>query len=197
MAIAVSPALLGFVLAATITPGPNNIMVMASGANFGLGRSVPHLLGISAGVLVIVVLAGVGLMALLDVAPALKPVLDMLSAAYLLWFAWKIALAAPPEERGAGGRPLGFGNAALFQVVNPKIWATGLSAVALFASNQAFGSIVTVAVALAVIGLGSNALWAGMGMFFQPWLKSGQRLRVFNIAMAALLVGWLYPVLCR
>ena len=187
------PTLVGFALAATITPGPNNVMVMASGANFGLGRTLPHLLGISMGVLAIVALVDIGLMALLDVIPGLKSTLDILSTLYLLWLASKIARARPLERIDAGVRPLSFAQATLFQLVNPKVWATGLSAVTLFAADRAFLSLVTVAVTLSAAGLGSNTLWAAAGTVFQSWLQAGWRLRVFNVLMAAALVASLVP----
>ena len=189
------PALVGFALAATITPGPNNVMVMASGANFGLGRTVPHLLGIATGVLFIMALVGVGLIALLDAIPALRPALDVLSTAYLLWLAWKIARAQPPGTHQPPGRPLTFIQAALFQLVNPKVWATGLSAVTLFAPDRALQSLATVAAALSAAGLGSNVLWAVAGTALQGLLRSGPRLRVFNLLMAAALVASLAPAL--
>jgi threonine/homoserine/homoserine lactone efflux protein len=188
-------ALLGFTLAATITPGPNNIMVMASGANFGFGRTIPHLLGVSAGALAILLLVGLGLTALLDGLPILGPVLRIVSSLYLLWLAWKIAKAASPKDGGPERRPLTFAQAALFQWVNPKIWVTGLSAMSLFAGDRAFASAAIVAVTMALIGLGANALWTWLGISFGRWLNGGGRLRLFNIAMAVLLVASLYPVL--
>jgi len=188
------PALAIFAAAASITPGPNNIMVMASGANFGLVRSLPHLCGISAGVFAIVSLMGLGLMAIFDALPVLQTVMRALSALYLLWLAWKIAIAVPPEAKARGAEPLTFFQSATFQAVNPKIWATGFSAITLFAADRLLTSVILVAMAFAVIGLASNAIWTGLGTALRHWLSDG-RLKAFNIAMALLLVGSLYPVL--
>ncbi|MCQ6255349.1 LysE family translocator [Pseudomonas sp. Q11] len=188
------PALAIFAVAASITPGPNNIMVMASGANFGLVRSLPHLFGISAGVFAIISLIGLGLMTVFDTFPVLQTALRVVSALYLLWLAWKIAIAVPPEAKARGAQPLTFFQSATFQGVNPKIWATGFSAITLFAADRMLTSVILVAMAFAVIGLASNAIWTGLGTALRHWL-SGVRLRAFNIAMALLLVGSLYPVL--
>lgn len=191
----VLPALVGFVVAATITPGPNNIMVMASGANFGFRRSIPHLCGVSAGATAIILLVGIGLMAIFDAAPILETVLRVVSASYLLWLAWKIANARPPRAGNSETRPLSFFQAATFQWVNPKVWATGLSAITLFAPERSFASVFLIAVAFAIIGMASNAIWTWMGTALRRWLTVGHRLRVFNGAMALLLVASLYPVL--
>ncbi len=197
MESAILPALLGFVFAATITPGPNNIMVMASGANFGFRRSIPHLLGVSTGAVAIVLLVGIGLMAVFEAAPFLETALRIVSAAYLLWLAWKIANAVPPEARATDTKPLTFLQAAAFQWVNPKVWATGLSAIALFAPDRSLPSVLAVGVAFAVIGLAANATWTWMGTVLRLWLTVGRRLRIFNITMAILLVASLYPVFFR
>lgn len=192
---AVLPALASFVFAATITPGPNNIMVMASGANFGFRRSMAHLCGISAGVIAIIFLVGIGLTAIFDAVPFLENLLRAVSAIYLLWLAWRIANASAPEVRNAEAKPLAFLQAATLQWVNPKVWATGLSATSLFSPDRSFASVMLVALAFGMIGLISNAIWTWMGTVFRHWLTVGHRLLVFNVTMALLLVGSLYPVL--
>lgn len=190
----VLPALTLFATAASITPGPNNIMVMASGANFGFVRSLPHLCGISAGVFAIISLIGLGLMAIFETFPVLQSILKGLSTVYLLWLAWKIANAAPPETYVRDAVPLTFLQSAAFQGVNPKIWATGFSAVAIFAADRLPASVMLVASVFAGIGMASNAIWTGMGTALRHWL-SGPKLRAFNVAMAVLLMASIYPVL--
>ncbi len=197
MDTAILPAVAGFAVAATITPGPNNIMLMASGANYGFRRTVPHLLGITVGVSVLIILAGLGLMAALDTTPALHTALMAASIIYLLYLAWKIANAGVPQNSAANGRPFTFLQAAAFQWVNPKVWATGLSAITLYAPDTSFSSITLVAGILAAAGLSSNSLWAWIGTFVSSWLSTGTRLRVFNISMALLLIASLYPALSR
>jgi len=113
-------ALVAFAFVASITPGPNNLMLMASGANFGLVRSLPHLFGISIGFVVMVAMVGAGLAQVFATYPSVYRVLQVASVVYLLYLAWKIATAAGPGSAEADGQPLNFLQAALFQWVNPS-----------------------------------------------------------------------------
>ena len=131
MMIQILPALLAFAFVTSVTPGPNNMMLMASGANFGFRRTVPHMFGIAIGFTAMVFLVGMGLTGLFLAEPRLGKALAVVSVVYMLWLAWKIAHAAPPEERPSEARPLTFLQAAAFQWVNPKAWAMALSACAL------------------------------------------------------------------
>jgi len=183
-------ALSAFALVSSITPGPNNMMLMASGANFGLRRTVPHALGVGVGFTLMIILVGVGLMGLFDLFPILNLVLKVVSVAYLLWLAWKIANAAAPDTSGsAQGKPMTFVQAMLFQWVNPKAWSMALSAIALYAPDRNFAAVLLVAVVFGIINLPSTSLWAVMGQVMRSWLSSPARLRAFNWTMAALLVG--------
>ena len=195
MTLAILTALLGFAFVATVTPGPNNLMLMAAGANFGFRRTLPHMLGITGGVSIMALLIGAGLMALFDAVPALNLVLKVLSVGYLLWLAFKIATAAPVEERGADSRPMTFLQAAMFQWVNPKAWAMCLSAITLYAPDRSLLSVVIVAGAFALVCFPAISVWAWLGTVVRQWLSNATRLRVFNLTMAALLVASLYPVL--
>ena len=183
-------ALSAFALVTSITPGPNNMMLMASGANFGLRRTVPHALGVGIGFTLMIVLVGVGLMELFNLFPVLNLILKVVSVVYLLWLAWKIANAAAPDtEGGARGKPMSFVQAMLFQWVNPKAWSMALTAIALYAPDRNLVAIVFVAAVFGVINLPSTSLWAVMGQALRGWLSSPARLRAFNWTMAALLVG--------
>jgi len=184
-------ALSAFALASSITPGPNNMMLMASGANFGLRRTVPHALGVGAGFTLMIVLVGVGLMRLFDLFPMLGGALKLVSVVYLLWLAWKIANAAAPDAGGGeGGRPMSFLQAVLFQWVNPKAWTMALTAIALYAPERNLGAVLLVAAIFGAINLPSTSLWAVMGVALRRWLGSSRgRLRAFNWMMAVLLVG--------
>lgn len=186
-----------FAFASAITPGPNNVMLLASGANFGVFRTLPHVAGIVLGFGIMTLLAGLGLAQIFATHPAARLALTVVSIAYLLWLAWKIAIAAPPPERALAGpepRPLTFLQAALFQWVNPKAWAGALTAVTVYApGNSAAAVLATVAVAC-VVGAPCNFVWSVMGQQLRHVLADRRRLRVFNIAMAALLVASLYPV---
>ena len=195
MSFAILAALLGFAFVTTVTPGPNNLMLMASGANFGFRRTLPHMLGIVGGLSVMALLVGSGLMALFDALPALNLVLKVASVCYLLWLALKIATAAPMAERDADSRPMTFLQAAAFQWVNPKAWAMCLSAITLYAPDRTLLSVAIVAGAFAVVCFPAISVWAWLGTVVRQWLSNATRLKVFNITMAALLVASLYPVL--
>lgn len=183
-------ALAAFALVTSITPGPNNMMLMASGANFGVRRTIPHALGVGVGFTLMIILVGVGLMGLFDLFPLLNLVLKLVSVVYLLWLAWKMAHAAAPGTQGsAGGRPMSFLQAMLFQWVNPKAWSMALTAIALYARDRNLAAVVLVAAVFGIINLPSTSLWALMGQALRRWLSSPARLRTFNWTMASLLVG--------
>jgi threonine/homoserine/homoserine lactone efflux protein len=194
MSSAVLTALLGFAFVTTVTPGPNNLMLLASGANFGFRLTMPHMLGIVGGVSAMTLLVGTGLMALFDAVPALHVVLKVLSVGYLLWLAFKVATAAPLADRAVDSRPMTFLQAAAFQGVNPKAWAMCLSAITLYAPDRSLLSVAVVAAAFAVVCFPEISVWAWLGTFVRQWLSNPARLRAFNVAMAALLVASLYPV---
>jgi threonine/homoserine/homoserine lactone efflux protein len=187
-------ALIGFAIVSSVTPGPNNMLLLASGVNFGLRRTVPHMLGISIGHALMVFLVGVGIAGLFKAwAPALT-LLKVASVAYMLWLAWKIAHASAPGEGRSGVKPMTFVQAAAFQWVNPKAWAMALGAVAAYVPEPSLWGYAAVAVVFASVNLPSVSLWAGMGQALRRWLDDPIRLRVFNWTMAGLLVLSLYPV---
>lgn len=188
-------ALMTFALVTVITPGPNNLMLMASGANFGFRRTVPHMLGIGIGMPVLVLCVGAGVMQVFDAYPVSYTILKVLSVIYLLWLAWRIANAAPPQEAQEAGRPLSFLQAAAFQWVNPKAWSMALSAITLYATSRDFGALVWVAGAFFAGSFVSTTSWTVMGQQLRRLLRNPMRLRVFNWVMAILLVATLVPVL--
>ena len=195
MDVQLIPALVAFAFATSATPGPNNLMLMASGANFGLRRTVPHALGVSLGHAFMVAAMGLGVAAAFEAVPRAMVALKAASALYMLWLAWRIAHAAAPEGGAGSGRPMTFLEAAAFQWVNPKAWAMALGAVALYAADGAPWSVLAVAGVFAAVNLPSVSAWAALGTQLRRWLTSPGRLRVFNWTMAALLVASLYPVL--
>lgn len=195
MTLELLSALIAFAFVTVITPGPNNLMLMASGANFGFRRSVPHMLGIGLGFPSMVVLVGIGVMQLFDMWEPSYMILKGLSVAYLLYLAWKIANAAPPKETQAGGRPLTFIQSAAFQWVNPKAWSMALSAIALYAASRDLAAVLWVAGAYVLVSCVSTTSWTVLGQQMRRFLKSPKRLRLFNLVMAALLVATLIPVL--
>jgi threonine/homoserine/homoserine lactone efflux protein len=189
------PALAAFAVASSITPGPNNIMLMTSGTNFGFRRTVPHMLGVSLGFALMIVLVGLGLAELFARYPVAHQVLKWVSVAYLLYLAWKIATARPPSEAGAAkGVPMTFVQAALFQWVNPKAWTMALTGVTVYMPPvDPWLGLLLVAALFGAINLPCVGLWAAMGVKLRSWLGDARRLRQFNVAAAVLLVGSLYP----
>ncbi|MBL4749135.1 MAG: LysE family translocator [Amylibacter sp.] len=187
--------LMMFALVSSITPGPNNLMLLASGANFGFRRTLPHMLGISLGFAFMVFLVGLGLAQVFELYPVLKLALKVLAVAYMVYLAWKIANAAAPKAAAEAGKPFTFLQAAAFQWVNPKAWAMALTAVTIYAPSQEFTVIAVVAAVFAAVNLPSVTLWAVLGQQAQRILTNQRRLRVFNVTMALLLVASLYSVL--
>ncbi len=188
-------ALALFAFVSSITPGPNNLMLMASGANFGFRRSVPHLLGVGIGFGVMVVGVGVGLVGVFDSYPRSYDLLKVASVVYLLYLAWKIARAGAPDTQGEAGKPMSFVQAAMFQWVNPKAWAMALTAVSVYAPARSLEAVVLVAAIFAMINLPAISSWTALGQQMQRFLTEERKLMVFNRVMAALLVATLYPVL--
>mgnify|MGYP001795727443 FL=1 len=190
-------ALIGFAFASSITPGPNNLMLMASGANYGLRRTIPHMLGISLGHAFMVAMVGIALLQVFETYPVLNIVLKVLSATYMIWLAWKIANAVPPEAKEVTGKPFTFLQAAAFQWVNPKAWFMAITAISAYAPQDrgiVVGSVI-VALIFSAVTLPSVTVWAWIGVQVRRWLGTAQRLRIFNVSMAVLLVVSLYPML--
>lgn len=187
-------ALFLFLVVTIGTPGPNNMMLLASGANFGLRRTIPHMLGIVFGHAAMVFLVGMGLAGLLESYPALRTALTVVCLVYLLYLAWRIANAAAPGSEEATGRPMSFVEAALFQWVNPKAWAVALTAVTAYAPGEGVAAMALVAAVFISVGLPSVSLWAGLGQAIRRWLSGPGRLRAFNWAMVGLLLASTLPV---
>lgn len=188
-------AFVGFMFASSLTPGPNNLMVMASGANFGHRRTLPHQLGIATGFAFMVVLMGVGISAVFERFPWLNTVLMVVATAYLFWLAWKIAHAAAPGSGPAKAKPMTFLQAAAFQWVNPKAWAMALSAVTIYLPDNATVTLLIVAGSYFVVTMISTSVWTRLGQEVRRVLTNPRRLTFFNWTMAVLLIASLMPVL--
>jgi threonine/homoserine/homoserine lactone efflux protein len=175
--------LLGFALFAlvtSITPGPNNTMLLASGVNFGFSRTIPHMLGITCGFFVLVVAVGFGLGTVFQTYPLLYTVLRYVGAAYLLYLAWKIAHSGPVAEGEQGeGKPISY-----------------LGAISTYTPMQGyFTNVIVIAAVFALINLPSVGVWAGCGTLLRNVLRDRRWLRLFNWGMALLLVASMYPLL--
>jgi threonine/homoserine/homoserine lactone efflux protein len=187
--------LLSFAFVTSITPGPNNLMLMASGANFGFWRSGWHMLGVNLGFAGLALISGLGLASLVTAVPDAKVVLKIAATLYMLWLAWKIAHAAAPGKGRAVAQPMTMLQAAAFQWVNPKAWAMALGAISAYSADGSLGSILLVVLVFGMVNLPCIGLWVLAGEGLRHLLTNSRRLNVFNWTMATLLVLSLYPVL--
>lgn len=190
-------ALVVFAFVTSITPGPNNLMLLASGVNFGFRQTIPHMLGIGVGFFSLLIGIGSGLGVLLETVPVLYITLKFAGGIYMLWLAWKIAGSRAIEnDRQDKSRPMTFLQAALFQWVNPKAWVMAVTGVATYTNAQDyFWSLLFVSVVFALVNLPCVSSWAGFGTLMRNWLSDPVRLKWFNGVMALLLVLSLWPLL--
>ena len=190
-------ALVIFAFVASITPGPNNFMLLASGVNFGFLRTIPHMLGIAGGFATLLLAIGFGLGALLVAYPAIHLALKVAGGGYLLYLAWRIATS---RTLGGGeeGRahPMTFMQAAAFQWVNPKAWMMAITAMAIYTNPEEPAiSVVLVSLAFVLVNFPSVSTWAGFGTALRSVLADPVRLKWFNIVMGLVLALTLIPML--
>lgn len=190
-------ALVVFAFVTSITPGPNNLMLLASGVNFGFRRTIPHMLGIGIGFLSLLLGVGYGLGAVLETAPTLYVGLKFAGGAYMLYLAYKIATSTSVGRvDDESAQPMSFMQAWLFQWVNPKAWVMAVTAMASYTVHDAYSlSVLLIGVVFAVINVPSVSSWAAFGSLLRQWLEDPVRLKWFNLTMAALLVVSLWPML--
>jgi threonine/homoserine/homoserine lactone efflux protein len=188
MNIEMISALMLFAFVSSITPGPNNLMLMASGANFGMRRSVQHILGVTFGFMLMIFLVGMGLAQIFSTYPVTYEVLKVACVVFLVYLAWRIATAAPTATDSEGGQPLNFIQAALFQWVNPKAWAMAITAISVYASTHSMAEVLWVAVIFGVINLPCICSWTALGQQIHQYVASPTRLRWFNGVMAVALL---------
>jgi threonine/homoserine/homoserine lactone efflux protein len=188
-------ALALFALASSVTPGPNNTMLLASGANFGMRRTLPHMAGVVLGFLFLMASTGLGLGALFTAFPVLHTVLKAVGAAYLIYLAVKIARSSGIGMDETGARPMTFWQAVAFQWVNPKAWAMALGAVTTYAPRDGYAAnVLIITLVFGLVNLPCVAAWAGTGVALRRFLDRPGVLRVFNVVMATLLIVSLYPL---
>lgn len=187
-----------FALAGSITPGPNNIMLAAGGANNGVRATVPHMVGIAGGFAVMIMAVGLGLAAPLAAFPGALHWMRWVGVVWIGWIAWQVATSPPPGE-GAAKPPMGLMAAALFQWINPKAWLLALGVITVWA-NPAAPLVPQYAAMAAIFGLvtlPSCVVWVVLGEQAGRLLRRDWQVRVFNIAMAALLLGSIVPILAE
>jgi threonine/homoserine/homoserine lactone efflux protein len=183
-------ALVGFSFASSVTPGPNNVLLWASGASFGLRRTLPHVFGTAVGIGLMTLAVAAASGAILAAIPGLATAMKVGGTLYLLWLAWQI-LRAGALERTDVARPFGLISAAAFQLINPKAWIFAFGAVTTFRPADVpvvAGSMLVVVTMMAVI-VPTALLWAGAGDVIGRMVTSRRARRVVSLGLAALLLG--------
>ena len=192
--------LLLFAVVGSLTPGPNNVMLAASGVNYGFRRTVPHMIGICLGFPVMFLAVGMGLSGIFEQAPALHTALKFMGSAYLLWLAWRVANAEPVAATTVNdgkNRPISLLQAAAFQWVNPKAWILVLGAVTTYTdiSRAVLPQVLAITFTFAAVSIFSVMVWTVLGVGIAQALKQPRRRRMFNVSMAAALavsVLWIW-----
>lgn len=188
-------ALVVFAFVSSITPGPNNLMLLASGLNYGVRRTLPHMLGVAGGFTLMLVGVGLGFGALFKAVPSAQTIIKALCAIYLLYLAFRIATAGPVNgaNKGATARPTRWYEAVAFQWVNPKAWASALTVFATFAQGEAVASTLSIAAVFGLVGLPCLAVWTLFGLGLRRVLSDPGLVKWFNWTMALLLILSVIP----
>lgn len=186
-----------FAAVSVSSPGPNNVMITASGVNFGFRRTIPHMLGIAVGFAVMNLAVGLGLGRVFETYPQIHQVLKYVSIAYLVYLAWKIAHSGPVKEGRARAKPFTFLQAAAFQWVNPKAWAIAVGAVATFTTvgGDLLAEVMVMSLIFLVMTIPSASTWTFFGTVIGRFLHTPGRLKAFNWFMAGLLLLSLIPAI--
>lgn len=185
-----------FAVSTCFSPGPNNLMLVTSGAKFGLARSWRHIWGVALGFPLMVAVVAMFLGAVFQALPVLHDVLNILGAAYLLYLSWKIIMAGGSIEQGDAGKPLSFTEAALFQWVNPKAWVMATGAIAAYTTTAGYtAEVAGIVAAFTAVGIASSLTWAGFGTLIARFLNTPARMRAFNITLGVLLIASVLPIL--
>jgi len=186
-----------FAFASSITPGPNNMMLLSSGVNFGLSRTIPHMLGISSGHLVMLLAISAGLDQFFQAFPLGYQLMKVIGFCYLLYLAWRIAFNQTPLKRGeTTGQPLGFIGAALFQWVNPKAVLMAITYFSNYMPTDASNTFIFLTCLMfTAINLPCLGLWVLLGTQLERVLSQPRQRQIFNRGMALLLVLSMVPVL--
>jgi threonine/homoserine/homoserine lactone efflux protein len=190
--------LIGFTFVSSITPGPNNTLLLLSGAHWGFRKSLPLLLGIPAGFSLFLFAVGMGLGKAFAAWPVLHVVLKTGSVLYLLFLAWKLARAGSPNNPGAGGaKPVSFFSAVSFQFINPKAWLMAVSAMSVYVppGEPPLIPVLTVTCVFVVVAIPALLAWFFFGTTLARFLTNPRRVMVFNLLMAVLLVLSIVPIL--
>ncbi len=196
MTLELLSAFAAFAFVSSITPGPNNLMLMSSGANYGLKKTIPHLLGVGIGFTLMIAIVGLGVMQLFNAFPVTYEVLKVISVIYLLYLAVKIAGSANnTDQQQASSKPITFFQAAIFQWVNPKAWIMAVTAISIYAPSTEIFAVLLISMLFGIINLPCISCWIVLGQKMQQLLTNPRRLKFFNYTMAALLVVSVLPTI--
>lgn len=189
-------AVMFFAFSSTITPGPNNLMMLSSGVNYGVRASVPHFLGICLGFPLMVLLVGLGFDLVFQRLPWLHPVIKIGGVVYLVYLAVAIAKTPPRQLQSEDRKPFSFWQAAAFQWVNGKAWIMASGAIAAFSQQDAMlASVLAITLAFLLVAFPCVGLWLTSGAYLRQYLASAKAQRVFNVSMALLLLLSVVPVI--
>jgi len=187
-----------FTLSTSISPGPNNIMLLSSGLTFGYKRTIPHMSGIFFGFPLMVLIVGLGMGALFEKFPLVLTVLKFVGILYLFWMAYKIAnnSSSYDVEENSESKPFSFMQAAMFQWVNPKAWIMAITSISIFVTSNEHGitQIIIISFIYFLSGCVSCNTWAFGGTVLKRFIKSEKSVQRLNIAMAILLVASVLPI---
>lgn len=186
-----------FALSMCITPGPNNVMLTASGANFGFRRTIPHILGVGVGMLLMFVLSGFGLGILFENYPLLQQILKYCSISYLFYLSVRIAFAKRGGDKKETTQPLKVYQATLFQLINPKVLLMAITAMSTFSlsGGDYYKSVGTIIVVFSLVCMPAVSVWAGFGTVIGRVLKGERSLRIFNVSMGILTASSVFQMI--
>ncbi len=187
-----------FAFVTAVTPGPNNVIALSSGVTHGFRATIPMINGVSLGFPAMQFAVALGLGTVLSALPWAYPAIQIVGVLYLLWLAGKIGISGDlglaDGDDAADAKPVTFMQSCLFQWINPKAWIIAVGGLATYVPADNFWpSVALFTLTFCIISWPATAVWAGFGVLMQRWLCTGRRVRVFNIAMAALLGVSLWP----
>jgi threonine/homoserine/homoserine lactone efflux protein len=187
--------LIGFSIVNAVTPGPNNVLLLASGSTFGVRATVPHIVGTALGIGALALVVGAGLGVVIAEVPAVGVAMKLVGSAYLLWLALAIARSGVLRKAEAA-KPLSVVQAAALQVVNPKVWIFALGAMSTFRPGELPVAIGTVAVAatMAAVVIPTAGLWAAGGGAFARVFSGDRTSRAVSIVLAVLVAATVVSV---
>lgn len=188
-------SLILFFIAGAGTPGPNNTIAMASGANYGFRRTLPCIVGVNVGFPTMIILVGIGLGQVLNQWPVVLDILRPIGVLYLLWLAWRIATAPTDVQAKGQAKPPGFLQMAMFQFVNPKAWTLVIAALSTYTGfwESFFTEVLLIALFAVFFSTPCTIVWALLGVGAGKLISRSSQMRAFNLIMAGLLVISLIP----